>query len=605
MRVARLKISGFRGIRSADVRFGRHNVLIGPNNVGKTTIIEALALLLGRDRLVRSMTEHDFYGSAPNHSTRILVVATITDFDNDDPARFREWFSPDRGVEKWLDSSTGEVGARRTSTNTALAVQIGFAARFNVDTLEVETARFFVDDDHDLGDPFDEDEHLRPLRGQLLHAIGYYLVPASRTWDRWISFASELFRRVVATTGGMPAEAVRDERERLWRPEVAIERSAGIAQIVNRIDEELSSLVAEAPKLKLRLTTTDSEGLLASIVPHFGPAEGDALPSARHGSGLSSLQSLLLLMQLGAARAQKGESFVLAVEEPELHVQPSQQKRIVNRLNAVCAQTIMTTHSPLVASMFRLDDVVFVRNVNGVLSGSRLSLPSDTAPTNHQQHLVFAWRERLVAALMHAYVLVPEGASDVSWIEALQSAVELQQAWSSNSDAASFGTFIGVAPTADGKVVDTFRLASSVHQEVLCLVDGDQAGELYLSRLADLPIPPRVVFVWPADWAIEHVLGWIIDAGGPEVIAAISGALGVSVKNGSELVDLLQQRKTYAPTQLLVSQLLGATPACCQRVADLLNAMADIARGNPHTAGMFTVEPHASARSMNVARLTI
>jgi putative ATP-dependent endonuclease of the OLD family len=66
MHIVRLKISGFRGVRSADITLGRHAVLVGPNNSGKTTIIEALALLFGRDRLVRRLTEHDFHGSAPD-----------------------------------------------------------------------------------------------------------------------------------------------------------------------------------------------------------------------------------------------------------------------------------------------------------------------------------------------------------------------------------------------------------------------------------------------------------------------------------------------------------------------------------------------------------
>ncbi len=56
MHIVRLKISGFRGVRSADIVLGRHTVLVGPNNSGKTTVIEALALLFGRDRLVRRLT---------------------------------------------------------------------------------------------------------------------------------------------------------------------------------------------------------------------------------------------------------------------------------------------------------------------------------------------------------------------------------------------------------------------------------------------------------------------------------------------------------------------------------------------------------------------
>ena len=57
MHIVRLMISGFRGVSAADITLGRHAVLVGPNNSGKTTIIEALALLFGRDRLVRRLTE--------------------------------------------------------------------------------------------------------------------------------------------------------------------------------------------------------------------------------------------------------------------------------------------------------------------------------------------------------------------------------------------------------------------------------------------------------------------------------------------------------------------------------------------------------------------
>ena len=59
MRIANLKIENFRGVRSGFVQFGRHPVVVGDNNTGKTTLIEALTLVLGKDRLVRELTEHD------------------------------------------------------------------------------------------------------------------------------------------------------------------------------------------------------------------------------------------------------------------------------------------------------------------------------------------------------------------------------------------------------------------------------------------------------------------------------------------------------------------------------------------------------------------
>lgn len=228
MHIVRLKISGFRGVSSADISLGQHSVLVGPNNSGKTTIIEALALLFGRDRLVRRLTEHDFYGSNPNETARIICIATVSGFIPNDPQNHPSWFSPERGVEKWFDPNAKTLSALPDAQHTALAVQIGFAARFDLDELEAETIRFFVDDEATLGDPFDENAHLRIVHIKTLQELGFFLVPASRTWDKWISFSSELFRRVVATRGNLPAQAVRTERERLsavkfgWWPLIVV-----------------------------------------------------------------------------------------------------------------------------------------------------------------------------------------------------------------------------------------------------------------------------------------------------------------------------------------------------------------------------------------------
>jgi predicted ATP-dependent endonuclease of OLD family len=44
MRICRIRISNFRGIREATLLLPTHAVLIGDNNTGKTTILEALDL---------------------------------------------------------------------------------------------------------------------------------------------------------------------------------------------------------------------------------------------------------------------------------------------------------------------------------------------------------------------------------------------------------------------------------------------------------------------------------------------------------------------------------------------------------------------------------
>src|SRR5688572_17031938 len=95
MKVARLKIEKFRGIKEAALYFPNHTVLVGDNNVGKSTIFEALDLTLGPDRLGRRpiVDEHDFhlgeYLSAEGEPRKeIRIEVTVTDLTDEQKDRF-------------------------------------------------------------------------------------------------------------------------------------------------------------------------------------------------------------------------------------------------------------------------------------------------------------------------------------------------------------------------------------------------------------------------------------------------------------------------------------------------------------------------------------
>lgn len=49
MRICQLEIENFRGIKKGKIVFPDHCVLFGPNNIGQSSIIEALALLFERE----------------------------------------------------------------------------------------------------------------------------------------------------------------------------------------------------------------------------------------------------------------------------------------------------------------------------------------------------------------------------------------------------------------------------------------------------------------------------------------------------------------------------------------------------------------------------
>lgn len=65
MRVRRLTVHNFRGIQNGVVDFAGNTVLVGGNNMGKSTVCEVLDLVLSPERLYRHpvVNEYDFYKS--------------------------------------------------------------------------------------------------------------------------------------------------------------------------------------------------------------------------------------------------------------------------------------------------------------------------------------------------------------------------------------------------------------------------------------------------------------------------------------------------------------------------------------------------------------
>lgn len=92
MRICQLELRHFRGVEHGVIVLPKHTVLLGANNAGKSTIVEALALLFGRERMVSPISDWDFYKGSPKPDSRFYIIATITDFGTNDPTAVPDWF---------------------------------------------------------------------------------------------------------------------------------------------------------------------------------------------------------------------------------------------------------------------------------------------------------------------------------------------------------------------------------------------------------------------------------------------------------------------------------------------------------------------------------
>jgi putative ATP-dependent endonuclease of OLD family len=80
MNLKDIKIENFRGIRSLHLPLDNLSVLIGENNTGKSTVLEAIRLVLTRGFATRrkgQFTEYDFHLSDANASPQMANPISI------------------------------------------------------------------------------------------------------------------------------------------------------------------------------------------------------------------------------------------------------------------------------------------------------------------------------------------------------------------------------------------------------------------------------------------------------------------------------------------------------------------------------------------------
>ena len=580
MKLFALAISGFRGIQQADLRFGQHDVLVGPNGAGKSTIVDALSLVFGRTRLVRELTEHDFYGSRPEATSRIRIVATLAGFDGDDPERNDAWFREGRAIPKWWNSSTGQIEPEPGEHAETLCAQIAFAARFDLEELLVDSIRYFHDDD-DVEDPF-LDDAVQSIPIRLFDDIGYYLLPARRTWEAAASFASELFRKAVATVNGIPAQTILEERDRLRAPTAPLKESDDLLPLAERINRQLAELLPDAPRFQLRLTATDSESLLRALVPHYLERDGVSLPVGRHGMGLLSLQTFILLLELGRERVRMGKPFLFAMEEPELHVPPGMQRRLISQAVSIAEQTICTTHSPRVAAYYPATAArILDRNPAQLAPTPMLPAPLDTTATNARRKLFRDDRPRLVEALMHHRMLIPEGRSEYEWFRLLSDVLETGDVAFDATDAntPAFGTVIGVVPTHDGAIADVYDALRTLRRGLVPLVDGDDAGAEKINQISGSDPMPEICLRWRDGWTMEDAIGWILKGDEDAALTELQGRVDREFASIDHLIGLFKVKtgrgrlKTDYLAYEEVASVIGGLAGCRNRAAVLLEAV--------------------------------
>lgn len=407
MYLARIQVHNFRGIASADVAMGGHTVLLGDNNSGKSTLLEAVELALGPDRLFRRpvIDEHDFYaGRYLEEEIRVEVM--LVGLDEELQSRFRNH------LEYWDAESAELFTSLPGPESEALpCIRIRFVGRYDKDDDDFDGRTWFCSPENEDGEPTSE------AKSADKREFGFLLLRALRTGNRAMSMERGSLLDFVLRAFEVEVQMWENLLENLRGIPVAGDEDEEFGQVLSSIDTAMKQIVtsewADAPHLRVsELTREDLRRVLRSFMATG--AAGYAAPFNHQGSG--TINSLVIAMLTLIAQKRNGR-VIFAMEEPEISVPPTAQKRVVDLILGLGGQAVFTTHSPYVLEEFEPEQMTVLSRAHGtgVLSSRQVSLP----PQLRAKAFRTGIRTRFCEALLARRVLVTEGETEAASYAAL------------------------------------------------------------------------------------------------------------------------------------------------------------------------------------------
>jgi putative ATP-dependent endonuclease of the OLD family len=432
MRVRRLTIQSFRGVATGVVDFAANSLLVGGNNVGKSTVCEALDLVLGPERLSRRpvVNEHDFYKSqylgGDGAPLEIRLEASLLDLSEEAEHRFHNH------LRRWNDVKGGFADEEQAgpeagdAAGTCWALPVVFIGRYDPGEDDFIGNTFLA---HPQG-AVEQDAEVEARLGAGLRIFtrehkrlcGFLFLRTLRTGSRALSLQRGSLLDTSLRIGGASLDKMwQDTLERLRDLAPPIGDIGQLKQIRDEVQARTAqfvNLASEGDATAFFASELTREHL-REVVRFFVASEqsNDLVPFQRQGTGAINMLVFALLTFI--AELKEKHSVIFAMEEPEIALPPHTQRRVVRFVLREMGQTIVTSHSPYIIEQFEPEQIVMLsRGDGGSLSGK----PIDTQGIKTKAFKTE--RRQFAEAVLSRAVLVVEGSTEAAIFLAASTVLE-------------------------------------------------------------------------------------------------------------------------------------------------------------------------------------
>lgn len=375
LKLTQLTLSNFQsfGPTPTAILFEGMTFLIGPNGVGKTAVLQALARMFAFDPSLRRIRQTDFHHPAlsvggAGATTQPLELWLEAQFE----------FAELGDLSKKHPTIPGHfTHLQLESVDGVPRVRLRLEAQLS-DESDVDEQLYYVVQVDDKGIPVRKVQANRQDRSQ----IHVHYLPARRDPTDHISYAANsLMGRTLRAVNWQPQQQQISELAR----EIS-DVLAGNAAIDN-VDEQLTACWAALHKSawyanpSVAFGRSELDNLLRHLTVGFKPGpDGGATDFSRLSDGQKSLLYLSIVMALQAigrkVLANELDAFsierlkpavftLIAMEEPENSLSPHYLGRVVKALmefsNAPDAQAMVATHAPSLLTRVPPENIRYLR----------------------------------------------------------------------------------------------------------------------------------------------------------------------------------------------------------------------------------------------------
>ncbi|QGU95435.1 AAA family ATPase [Clostridium bovifaecis] len=353
MYLAQLNIWNFRKYGTADlenepalsVDFKNGlNLIVGENDGGKTTIIDAIKCVLGtQDYEAIRLDENDFCKYSKKKELKIECI--FKDMNDEEAGKFIEWVTFDKNNN--CELKVRLVAKLRDDNKIVQTISAGedgldtyFEAR---DLLRVTYLKPLRDAKNELTPGY------RSRFSQILknYPIFFKNKEQAHTLEKYLEVANEKIENYF--------KKEELEKDEVFKINDGEKGAKDITEFLNRTLKEFMGTDYDNNNYEAKVNI--SGGNLNSILSKLG------LTIDENKVGLGSLNELYIAMELLLLQI-KDNLKVALVEEIEAHLHPQAQLRLINYLqnSEIRCQYILTTHSITLASSVKLESLIICKN---------------------------------------------------------------------------------------------------------------------------------------------------------------------------------------------------------------------------------------------------